>query len=152
MKVSFDMKEVEEGLDDLGEHIYDVSRAMGRAVGMAMRDEAKQQAPKKSGKLAAAVYVAFDDKSTESRVVYSVSWNRKKAPHGHLLEFGHWRTNVVVQRANGQWITTNERLAKPEWVPAHPFLRPAYMTIQPVVMRIAGDAGRKRLQELLAEG
>lgn len=152
MRVNFDMGDVEDGLEKLGEHVYDVSRAMGAAVGIAMRNEAKQQAPKKSGKLASAVYVAFDDDSTSTKIVYSVSWNRKKAPHGHLLEFGHWMTYEVAQNAKGQWFTTKEKRATPKWVSPHPFLRPAYMTVQPVAMRIAGDAGRKRLKELLAEG
>lgn len=151
MRVNFDFGDVMEGLDQLGDDAYSVARTMGEAVGAAMRDEAKQQAPRKSGLLASAIYLAFSDDSTETRIVYSVSWNRKKAPHGHLVEFGHWRTNVVVQSANGQWVTTKERLAQPKWVNAKPFLRPAYMTVVSVSMRIAGDAGRKRFAQLQAE-
>lgn len=56
-----------------------------------------------TGHLRDAIYQAFADKeSGESKAVYRVSWNKRKAPHGHLLENG---TSKMAAR---------------------PFLRPAY--------------------------
>jgi HK97 gp10 family phage protein len=54
------------------------------------------------GNLQAAVYQAFaKERSTRKEQVYNVSWNRKKAPYGHMVEYGTSRA------------------------PAHPFILPA---------------------------
>lgn len=149
MRVDFDADNVLSALDDLGKDAYSVARTMGAATAAALRDEAKANVNSRSGKLRGAIYLVFNaEASTETRVRYSVSWNRKKAPHGHLVEFGHTRTNVRVQLPSGQWITTKERLERPEWVPAKPFLRPAFDTLQPRLVQVAVTAGSKRFQEL----
>lgn len=153
MQIKLDTDEVLKGLDVLADQAYSVSRTIGAAVGAAMRDEAKANVDSKSGKLRSAIYVAFvPESSTNKSSVYSVSWNRKKAPHGHLVEFGHRRTNVTVQLPSGQWITTKEKLKVPEWVPAKAFLRRAQATVTPRAMRIAAQAGRARFFELAAGG
>lgn len=151
MRAKFDFGDVFDGLDQLEENVYSIARTMGAAAGAALRDEAKTRVRRKSGLLGSAIYVAFDDESTASSIIYSVSWNRQKAPHGHLIEFGHWRTNVVVQQPNGQWITTKERLPQPKWVPAHPFLRPAFDSLQPRLVAIAVEAGKRKFNEQAAE-
>jgi HK97 gp10 family phage protein len=56
-----------------------------------------------TGNLHNSIYWAHaEDRSTDESVAYHVSWNKKKAPHGHLLEYG-----------------TSRMTAKP-------FMRPAY--------------------------
>ena len=55
-----------------------------------------------TGNLLNSIYqVKANDLMTPTRKVYEVSWNRSKAPHGHLIEFGTSRA------------------------PAYPFVRPA---------------------------
>ena len=153
MKVSLDADALLSGLDALADDAYSVARTMGAAVGAAMRDEAKASIRSRSGLLASSLYVAFNpETSTNTSVMYSVSWNRKKAPHGHLVEFGHWRTNVTVQLPDGRWITTKEKLPKPEWVPARPFLRPAQSAVAPRALNIAVAAGSRRFAELTNGG
>lgn len=151
MKVSLDVKSALAGLGALSEDIESITRTMSYAMGSALEKEAKAFAPRKSGKFASSIYVAYSERSTDTRKVYAVSWNRKKAPHGHLLEFGHWRTNVVVQQSNGTWITTKEKLDTPQWVPAKPTLRPAFDTMRPRLSDIAAHAGQKRFTELVKE-
>jgi hypothetical protein len=132
-----------------------VSLARSIAVGMGevLRDEAKLLAPKESGKLADSIYLAFKDgRSNEHRVVYSVTWNHLKAPHGHLIEFGHWQPYKVIKLPNGDWFTDKARpLAAPKFVPAHPFLRPALDTAGARAKQAGIERGRKRLPELLNE-
>lgn len=42
-----------------------------------------------TGNLHDSIYWAKDkEASTTQRAVYAISWNRAKAPHGHLIEFG----------------------------------------------------------------
>ncbi|HYG07656.1 MAG TPA: HK97-gp10 family putative phage morphogenesis protein [Stenotrophomonas sp.] len=138
------------GLDSLAEMTNSVARSMGVAAGQAVRDEAKARAPVDDGTLRDAIYLAYrDGDSTQARVVYQVSWNSKKAPHGHLLEFGHWRTNVLVRGEDGKWRATSELLPAPVWTAAHPFLRPAYEATLSRLAEVAAARGRKRLAELL---
>lgn len=77
-----------------------------------------------TGNLSESIYWAKDtDASTNSRAVYSISWNKSKAPHGHLLEFGTSR------------------------MPAYPYVRPAMAQMDEAVKQ--GLARMKvRYQEL----
>jgi len=141
------------GLDSLAEMTTSVARSMGVAAGQAVRDEAKARAPVEDGTLRDSIYLAYrNGESTESLVVYQVSWNSKKAPHGHLLEFGHWRRNVLVRGEDGRWRATQELLPAPVWTAAHPFLRPAYEATLSRLTDIAAARGRKRLAELMSGG
>ncbi|MDG2524645.1 HK97 gp10 family phage protein [Stenotrophomonas sp. HITSZ_GD] len=139
------------GLDNLGEMTTSVARSMGVAAGQAVRGEAKARAPVDDGTLRDSIYLAYrEGESSDARVVYQISWNSKKAPHGHLLEFGHWRTNVLVRGEDGKWRATTELLPAPVWTPAYPFLRPAYEATLARLTEIAAARGRKRLAELLS--
>lgn len=141
-----------------------LARSMAVAGGKVLRDEAKQQAPSKSGKLKASIYLVFKDgMSTEAQVVYAVSWNAKLAPHGHLVEFGHWRYNRIIngrpqhslreglRRGHGpQDHVPPGALDTPAWTPAKPFLRPAFDIAHKTAQAAMVARGRQRLPELLA--
>lgn len=61
---------------------------------------------KKTGNLAAGIYQVYSkDNSSKVRAQYHVSWNHAKAPHGHLVEFGHVQRYVVYLDKRGQWKT-----------------------------------------------
>jgi hypothetical protein len=128
-----------------------LARSLGAGAGEVLRDEAKLLAPAETGRLASSIYLAFrEGKSNEARVVYSISWNGRKAPHGHLQEFGHWQPYRVMRRPDGTYFTDKTQpLAQPKWVPAHPFLRPA-MAAFPRALSAGVARARKRLPELLA--
>jgi HK97 gp10 family phage protein len=117
-----------------------LARSMGVAGGQVMRDEAKLQAPVMTGLLSESIYLAFkDDRSNDAQVVYSVSWNSKTAPHGHLLEFGHWH------------VTGGKGGEQTSWTAAKPFLRPAYDIAKPKAAQAMMARGKVRAAELLAE-
>lgn len=73
------------------------------------------------GALKASIYQVFSkDNSGDDRSTYHISWNYRKAPHGHLVEFGTARS------------------------PAHPFLRPSFdakaaMALQQANVRWSDD-------------
>lgn len=79
-----------------------------------------------TGNLASSIYQAYSaDNSTPGCAVYHVSWNAKKAPHGHLVEFGHLQRYEVTRTRRG-FVTHKDRpLATPKQVAAKPFIRPA---------------------------
>ena len=68
-----------------------------------------------TGNLLRAIYQAYsEDKSVGGKKAYVISWRTGRAkkgaggltiaPHGHLVEFGHWRKYKVYKR-NGRWFT-----------------------------------------------
>lgn len=153
------------GLDKLGGELKtSLARSMAVAGGKVLRDEAKHQAPVEDGVLRDAIYLAYSERRTgNERVVYSVTWNSQKAPHGHLLEFGHWQPfKVVYNKKSGQFTT----LAKgkgggpnavpnpggPKWIAARSFLRPALSVAGQMAANAMILRGRERFPELLAGG
>ncbi len=78
----------------------------------------------KTGTLNNAIYRVYAaDRSSQYVKVYRVSVNKSKAPHWHLLEYGHSRA------------------------PAHPFIRPAWDHVQRAIA-----AGKARMAERLSDG
>ena len=148
--VKFDVSGVFKGLDRLAEQKTSLARSMAVAAGKVIRDEAKVRAPVESGRLRESIYLAYQEgKSTSDRVVYRVSWNSKLAPHGHLVEFGHWRTNAVYVGKDGQWHGSRHRI-QAHWVAAHPFLRPAMEATRERAQQAMLARGRERFAELLS--
>lgn len=61
---------------------------------------------RKTGNLDGSIYQVYSrDNSNQARAEYNISWNRKKAPHGHLVEFGHVQRYVTYIDKRGQWQT-----------------------------------------------
>lgn len=147
-----DVSGVLAGLQSLAdEKLVSLARSMGVAGGQVLRDEAKAFAPEDTGRLRDSIYLAFKDgRSTEGRVIYSVTWNSRLSPHGHLLEFGHWQTHARYLK-DGTWYT-GAPLASPEWVPAHSFLRPAYMAASGRAIQAMQVRGAERFAELMVGG
>ena len=71
-----------------------------------------------TGALRDSIYQVYSKDSSNTELkTYQVSWNRKKAPHGHLVEFGTSR------------------------MPAYPFIRPALSQLDRAVR-----AGLEKMQ------
>jgi Bacteriophage HK97-gp10, putative tail-component len=119
-------------LDGIEEEVSQAIRPAAQAGAQVIYDQVKVNVAKigkKTGNLSSAIYQAYSkDQSNELLVTYHISWNAKKAPHGHLVENGHiQRFQVVLSKKTGKWITLKNRpLDKPVQVGARPFLRPAF--------------------------
>lgn len=153
LQATFDTSGWSAGLDRLlGPARVSLARSMAVAGGEVLRDEAKARVTTHKGVLANAIYLAFREAySTDKEVQYAVTWNKSKAPHGHLVEFGHWQIYAVIRKPDGSYITDKRRkLATPKWVPAHPFLRPAYEAAATRAQAAMVKRGRERLPQLLA--
>jgi HK97 gp10 family phage protein len=137
------------GLDEMADAVLDEAvRPAARAGALVFYQEARRAAPvyagtqlkgrykKKPGQLRDAIYHAFQDSSTEDLKVYRISWNKRKAPHGHLIEFGHW----LVE--GSKKVGPQRRI---KWVPANPFMRRTYDSQS----TRAVDAAITRLRELV---
>lgn len=109
--------------------------------------EERLRVPVHEGTLYGAIYQWHDDnRSGFDRQIYVVGPNKVKAPHWHLVEYGHWRVNKIV-REGGRLIATRERLPEPVWVPAKPYARPTY----DARARDAVEAMKTRLHERIED-
>ena len=100
-----DLSGLESLLEDLGDAAEQAARPAAQAAAQVFHDAAKANVAKIgriSGNLATAIYQAFSaDNSGPGLAEYHISWNARKAPHGGLVEYGHWQRYVVVNTKNG---------------------------------------------------
>jgi hypothetical protein len=162
-QAKLDLTNAFAGLDALGGPIKEsLVRRMLVEGGVYLRDEAKRWVPVKDGVLRDSLYLVFDNKSSGNNYSYKISWNSKKAPHGHLEEFGHWMTWQTIWNAKlgrFQTLATGKgksakgipRKGGPKWIAAKPFLRPALDVGGPTAVRMMIDRGKKELPLLIAE-
>jgi len=160
MSFAFD-GDLAASLDSLEERLVsEIVRPIARAGALVFYEEARRLVPvyqgapikrrngvqTRPGQLRDAIYHVYADRlSSDRRAVYQVSWNAKKAPHGHLVEYGHWRMNKLVKTPTG-WAATTERLATPVRVPAVAFMRRSGDRAEAAI-----EAMRKRAAEKIAE-
>lgn len=170
-----DMSAVLKGLTLLGEAKESVARAMGVGMGAPVRDEAKLRAPvlqpgnegvdnQQPGVLRDAIYLAYDNRRqvlNPNVYRYTVSWNSNKAPHGHLLEFGHWMPyeyNLTIDDRYYTPLVDAPSRGKAKgipldgngfWVHASPFLGPAFDAKFSSLLSLAQAAGSIRFVEVM---
>lgn len=125
------MISIESDLTDLGAALDNFEKSINEkvvfsgvaAMAKVMYDEALLNVPMKSGLLKSAIYRVYSpEKSTAAKKTYRISWNKSKAPHGHLVEFGTSRA------------------------PANPFIRPAFDKVNQAI-----EAGKERMAQRLDE-
>ena len=109
-RFDFDDSAITRTLDSLSAAAeQDLIRPAAQAAAQVFYDQVKRNVAglgRITGNLDRSIYQAYRDKeSGHGKAVYHVSWNMTKAPHGHLVEYGHGGKRPA---------------------PAHPFLRPAY--------------------------
>ena len=104
------------GLDELVAGAEEAVRPAAQAGAQVYYDRVKANVAKigrVSGNLAGSIYQVYSrDNSGKGVAQYHVSWNRRKAPHGHLVEYGHVQRYVTYIDKRGQWRT----LVRPEMV------------------------------------
>lgn len=100
-----DLSDLESLFDELGDAAEEAARPAAQAAAQVFYDAAKvnvSRIKRVSGNLADAIYQVYSqDNSGPGFATYHVSWNARKAPHGGLVEYGHWQRYVVVNTKNG---------------------------------------------------
>ena len=93
VKFTLDTGALNKALAGIEGSLTDAVRPAAQAAAQVIYDAAKSNVGKirtKTGNLSSSIYQAFKDKqSSETKAAYEVSWNPKKAPHAHLVEYGH---------------------------------------------------------------
>ena len=140
-------------LDKVGAEMLDAARPAAYDGSDVLLEEVQKNFSKypimggKDNTLYKALYRVFARRSQDGVPIYDVGVNMRKAPHWHLIEYGHWRYYAAKKLPNGDWVTLKRKGAKgkkppqkaskavkdayyiplktPVWVPARPYLRPA---------------------------
>lgn len=136
--LNVDLESLEDEIDGIEAQLMENARPAAQAGAEVIYRAVRRNVEaigRKTGNLADSIYQAFsDDNSQEGgvgylRATYHVSWNAHKAPHGHLIEYGHIQKYKVYVGSDGNWYTNkNAPLPEPVQVAARPFVRPAMAT------------------------
>lgn len=147
--ITVDLRALEAQVNNMQAQVQANVRPAAQAAAQVLYDRVKLNVAaigKHTGKLDRAIYQAYSkDNSRPGTSVYHVSWNARKAPHGHLVEFGHLQKYKVYRGKNGNWYTDKTQPIAPKHVAAQPFLRPALSS-----MDAAMAAAKARLFEGIA--
>jgi hypothetical protein len=142
LTIKFDASQMMKQVDYIESSVIGAVRPAAQAGAQVLYDEVKLNVgriKKKTGNLYASIYQVFSkDNSTETKSTYHVSWNARKAPHGHLVEYGHLMTRKAYIGSDGKWYTSKVAI-EPRQVGARPFLRPAYDAKQKAALDAARD-------------
>lgn len=100
-----DLSGLESLMEELGDAAEDAVRPAAQAGIQVLYDAVKSNVaaiPRVSGNLASAIYQVYSQaNSGPGQATYHLSWNASKAPHGGLVEYGHWQRYVVVRTNKG---------------------------------------------------
>jgi hypothetical protein len=104
-----DTSGVGEFLWQLEDEINRALRPAAQAGAQVLYDDVKRNVSRinaVSGNLSNSIYQVYSKrKSSETKAVYEVSYNPRKAPHGHLVEWGFIQRYETVKLPNGKFIT-----------------------------------------------
>lgn len=156
LNIRCDTSGIKQMIDSLGTEVNGALRPAAEAGARVVYEAVQRNVDamgRKTGNLRRAIYEAYSkDNSGNGRETYHVSWNARKAPHGHLLEYGHIQRHVVFIGKDGQWHTDKSRpLATPRHVAARPFVRPAASAFPAAIAAMEAELLR-RLQADIATG
>lgn len=92
--MELDLSAVNDMLSALESGVEAAIRPMAQAGAQVIYERVRlnvQGLGRVTGNLDRSIYQYFSDEKSEDgkRAEYHISWNHKKAPHGHLVEFGY---------------------------------------------------------------
>ena len=169
--MSVDTSGLERALQQLGDDVQAAVRPAAQAAAQVLYEEVKKNVRginRVTGLLDSSIYQVYSaTKSSDGQfATYHVSWNTKRAPHGWLVENGHFRRYQTYRNNDGQirvmvrpgmenkpkpkrgdsqeyknryWVTLP---GGPVQVPPKPFVRPAISKFPE-----ARDAAMRKLDE-----
>lgn len=121
IKMEFDLSVMLEGIEGLEKKVTSAVRPAIQAGAQVYYDGMKArvaQIGKVSGNLDDAIYQKYSSERSRKgeSAEYHISWNGRKAPHGHLVEFGHIAKFVSYVGKDGKWHTAvrPEMVGKPK--------------------------------------
>lgn len=106
LSISVDLADFDALIDGRADQLAAATRPAAQAGADVLYKAVKANVAalgRKTGNLDRAIYQAFSaDNSTPGRNTYHVSWNARKAPHGHLVEHGFMQRYVMYKDSQGR--------------------------------------------------
>lgn len=152
-----------------------VLRSAARAGALVFYELMYAYTPYKEGGLMNAIYHKFiNEKETKDYKSYRIGVNHIKAPHWHLLEYGHMMYYQVRKKPNGEWVTLvrQDKIGTPppsRWasreikdayyiplkggpkqVPGHGFIRKSYDDGKDMAMNAVSERAKQRFAQAMA--
>lgn len=143
-EITVNTTDIEQYLNALGDDALKAARPAAQAAAQVLYEGVLANVARlgqHSGNLYSSIYQVYSKKNSRVRqgtATYHISWNAKKAPHGHLVESGYIQ-KYKRYMVDGVWYTNKKApLAQPRQVAAHPFVRPA-LALKEVALSAAED-------------
>jgi hypothetical protein len=96
-------------MERLGDRAEAAARPASQAAAQVLYDQVKRNVaaiPQKTGNLARSIYQVYSQaKSAPGVATYQISWNKTRARHGYLVEFGHIARYVTYMGKDGNLYT-----------------------------------------------
>jgi hypothetical protein len=144
-------------LDNMGERAEEGARPSAQAATQVLYDEVKKNVRaigRKTGSLESAIYQAYSEaNSGPGRATYHVSWNPRKAPHGHLVENGYIQRYASYIGKDGNWYTAVRPSMRNKRAPsrnASPAAKAAYYVPLATPKQIAARSFVRKAQSAFA--
>ena len=130
--VKIDTSGIDAMFESIGLEMDDAVRPVAQAGAQVLYDAVKRNVANinsVSGNLDRSIYQVYSrDNSNQHRATYHISWNARKAPHGHLIEYGYWQRYRVYMKKDGTFETVKSQpLKEPRYIPGKAFVRSALM-------------------------
>lgn len=128
------LPDIEAMFDEITEDIQNAARPAAQAMAQVLYEAVRVNVAalgRKTGNLYESIYQAYSpENSGPGKATYHISWRTGgsgvRAPHGHLIEFGHIQKYKAYIGKDGNWYTNkNAPLPTPVQIAARPFIRPA---------------------------
>lgn len=104
--IKVDLAGLDALLDQKAGAVAEAARPAAQAAAQVLYDDVLRNVARvgrKTGNLASSIYQAYSqNNSAPGKAVYHVSWNAAKAPHGHLIEWGHLQRYEYYKGNDGQ--------------------------------------------------
>lgn len=109
MIIKVDLDGLDRMIDTLGTDIENAVRPAAQAAAQVIYDDVRRNVARigyVTGNLERSIYQVYSrEMSSPGVAVYRISWNANKAPHGHLIEYGHLQRYVAYVGKDGRWHT-----------------------------------------------
>ena len=107
--IRVDLDSLNMRLEQDADTLERAARPAAQAGAQVLYIEARRNAMairRKTGNLASSIYQAYSERNSGAgHAVYHVSWNAKRARHGHLIEWGHIQRYVTYVGSDGNFYT-----------------------------------------------
>jgi HK97 gp10 family phage protein len=104
-----DLDHLEAYVEELGDRAEAAARPAAQAAAQVLYDQVRRNVgaiPQKTGNLLSSIYQVYSQENSRPGVAtYQISWNKTRAPHGYLVEFGHIQRYVTYVGSDGNLYT-----------------------------------------------